>query len=178
MCCELHNARFTYLSACHTTVDNEASPDEVIHLAAAMQFAGFRSVIGTMWAADDGHANEITSTFYRCMLDAFGRLDNARAALALHRMMNGLRLSKIPFDQRNITVPNHVCFPIRRIVYSGCHLHQVFLLAYLFMSDSSLHYKYEETFGVLSQGAITKIDRSTTLTKLRGCCVPFSDFGS
>jgi CHAT domain-containing protein len=97
---ELQNAQFTYLSACHTTVGDEESPDEVIHLAAAMQFAGFRSVIGTMWAVDDGHTNEITSKFYKYMLDKSGRLDHTHAALALHRTMNSLRLSKIPLDQR------------------------------------------------------------------------------
>jgi CHAT domain-containing protein len=97
---ELQNAQFTYLSACHTTVGDEESPDEVIHLAAAMQFAGFRSVIGTMWAVDDGHTNEITSKFYEYMVDESGRLDHTRSALALHRTMNSLRLSKIPVDQR------------------------------------------------------------------------------
>ena len=97
---DLQNAQFTYLSACHTTVGDEESPDEVIHLAAAMQFAGFRSVIGTMWAVDDGHTNEITSKFYQYMLDESGRLDHTRAALALHRTMNSLQLSKIPLDQR------------------------------------------------------------------------------
>ena len=97
---ELQNARFAYLSACHTTVGDEESPDEVIHLAAAMQFAGFRSVIGTMWAVDDEHANEITSKFYEYMVDESGRLDHTRAALALHRTMISLRSSKIPWDQR------------------------------------------------------------------------------
>jgi CHAT domain-containing protein len=97
---DLQSAQFTYLSACHTTVGDEESPDEVIHLPAAMQFAGFRSVIGTMWAVDDGHTNEITSRFYEYMLDESGRLDHTRAALALHRTMNSLRLSKIPLDQR------------------------------------------------------------------------------
>ena len=97
---DLQNAQFTYLSACHTTVGDEESPDEVIHLAAAMQFAGFRSVIGTMWAVDDEHTNEITSRFYQYMVDDAGRLDHTRAALALHRTMNSLRLSKIPVDQR------------------------------------------------------------------------------
>ena len=101
---DLQNAQFAYLSACHTTVGDEKSPDEVIHLAAAMQFAGFRSVIGTMWAVDDGHTNEITSRFYRYMLDESGRLDHTRAALALHRTMNSLRLSKIPLDQRILYV--------------------------------------------------------------------------
>ena len=46
--CDLKNPEFAYLSACHTTVGDEENPDEVIHLASAMQFAGFRSVIGTM----------------------------------------------------------------------------------------------------------------------------------
>ncbi|KAG8218955.1 hypothetical protein J3R82DRAFT_4668 [Butyriboletus roseoflavus] len=62
--CELQNPQFAYLSACHTTVGDEESPDEVIHLASAMQFAGFRSVIGTMWAVDDAQTSEIASTFY------------------------------------------------------------------------------------------------------------------
>ena len=97
---ELPNAQFTYLSACHTTVGDEESPDEVIHLSAAMQFAGFRSVIGTMWAVDDGHTNEVTSKFYEYMVDESGRLDHTRAALALDKTMNSLRLSEIPLDQR------------------------------------------------------------------------------
>ena len=51
--CDLKNPEFAYLSACQTTVGDEERPDEVIHLASAMQFVGFRSVVGTMWAADD-----------------------------------------------------------------------------------------------------------------------------
>ncbi|KAG2360813.1 hypothetical protein BDR07DRAFT_1213934, partial [Suillus spraguei] len=38
------NPEFAFLSACHTTL---------IHLAAAMQFCRFRSVIGSMWSVDD-----------------------------------------------------------------------------------------------------------------------------
>ncbi|KAF8436580.1 hypothetical protein L210DRAFT_3647893 [Boletus edulis BED1] len=61
--CDLENPEFAYLSACHTTVGDEDSPDEVIHLASAMQFVGFRSVIGMMWAVDEAEMNKITSTF-------------------------------------------------------------------------------------------------------------------
>ena len=96
--CELENAEFAYLSACHTTVGDEESADEVMHLASAMQFVGFRSVIGTMWAVDDGETNKITSVFYDNMKDEHGRLDYTRAALALNRTMK--RLVGIPFDQR------------------------------------------------------------------------------
>ncbi|KAH0828049.1 hypothetical protein J3R83DRAFT_3699 [Lanmaoa asiatica] len=95
--CELENPQFAYLSACHTTVGDEESPDEVIHLASAMQFAGFRSVIGTMWAVDDGETNKITSVFYDCMKDEYGHLDHTRAAFALNETM---KVAEIPFDQR------------------------------------------------------------------------------
>ena len=95
--CEMQNPEFAYLSACHTTVGDEESPDEVIHLAAAMQSLGFRSVIGTMWAVDDGETNEITSTFYKHMVDESGRLDYTRAARALNRTMRSVGA---PFDQR------------------------------------------------------------------------------
>jgi CHAT domain-containing protein/tetratricopeptide (TPR) repeat protein len=95
--CDLKNPEFAYLSACHTTVGDEESPDEAIHLASAMQFAGFRSVIGTMWAVDDGAASKITSTFYKHMMDESGRLDHTRAAFALNKTMKSV---DIPFDQR------------------------------------------------------------------------------
>ena len=97
---DLQHARFAYLSACHTTVGDEESPDEVIHLAAAMQFAGFRSVIGTMWAVADAHTDEITSRFYNNMIDESGHLDHTRAALALHKTMRSFRWGEVPWDQR------------------------------------------------------------------------------
>ena len=95
--CDLKDPEFAYLSACHTTVGDEESPDEAIHLASAMQFLGFRSVIGTMWAVDDGETNKITSTFYKHMVDEFGRLDHTRAAFALNKTMRSV---DVPFDQR------------------------------------------------------------------------------
>jgi CHAT domain-containing protein/tetratricopeptide (TPR) repeat protein len=95
--CDLKNPEFAYLSACHTTVGDKDSPDEVIHLASAMQFVGFRSVIGTMWAVDDSETNKITSTFYRHMVDESGRLDYTRAAFALNKTMRSV---DVPLDQR------------------------------------------------------------------------------
>jgi CHAT domain-containing protein/tetratricopeptide (TPR) repeat protein len=95
--CELKNPEFAYLSACHTTVGYKESADEAIHLASAMQFAGFRSVIGTMWAVDDGETNKITSVFYKYMVDESGRLDHTRAAFALNKTMRSV---KVPLDQR------------------------------------------------------------------------------
>ncbi|KAG2127527.1 TPR-like protein [Suillus clintonianus] len=57
------NLEFAFLSTCHTMVGHEKSPDEAIHLAAAMQFSGFRSVIGSMWSIDDEVARQIVSVF-------------------------------------------------------------------------------------------------------------------
>ncbi|KAF8436331.1 CHAT domain-containing protein, partial [Boletus edulis BED1] len=98
MRCEPENPQFAYLSACHTTVGDEDSPDEAIHLASAMQFAGFRSVIGTMWVVDDGETNKITSTFYKHMVDESGCLDHTRAAFALNKTMRSVK--DLPLDQR------------------------------------------------------------------------------
>ena len=90
--CDLKNPEFAYLSACHTTVGDEESPDEAIHLASAMQFVGFRSVIGTMWAVEDVETNKITSTFYKHMVDESGRLDHTRAAFALNKTMKSVHI--------------------------------------------------------------------------------------
>jgi CHAT domain-containing protein len=41
---------FAYLSACETAKGDAKQPDQVMHLAAAMLFAGFKSVVATMWS--------------------------------------------------------------------------------------------------------------------------------
>ncbi|KAG1847450.1 CHAT domain-containing protein [Suillus tomentosus] len=96
--------QFAFLSACHTTVGDEESPDESIHLAAAMQFSGFRSVIGSMWSVDDEVAQEVVSGFYDNLIDDSGRLDCTRAAMALHKAVKKLWRSDIPLEQRIVFV--------------------------------------------------------------------------
>lgn len=49
MAFDMPNACMAFLSACQTAKDHWTAPDEAVHLAAAMLFCGFRSVIGTMW---------------------------------------------------------------------------------------------------------------------------------
>ncbi|EIN05203.1 hypothetical protein PUNSTDRAFT_137885 [Punctularia strigosozonata HHB-11173 SS5] len=39
-------------------------PDETVHLAAAMLFTGFRSVVGTMWQMLDAHGPEESKQVY------------------------------------------------------------------------------------------------------------------
>ncbi|KAG1748209.1 TPR-like protein [Suillus lakei] len=97
------NPEFAFLSACHTTVGDEKSPDESIHLAAAMQFSGFRSVIGSMWSVDDEVAQQVVSAFYGNLVDDSGRLDCTRAAVALHKALKSLR-KKIPLEQQIVFI--------------------------------------------------------------------------
>jgi CHAT domain-containing protein len=99
----LHTPQFAFLSACHTTVGHESSPDESIHLAAAMQFSGFRSVIGSMWSVDDKVIGQIVSAFYDNMVDGSGKLDCRCAAVALHKAVKKLR-NKIPLEQQIVLV--------------------------------------------------------------------------
>jgi CHAT domain-containing protein len=43
------NASLAFLSACQTAMGDRDLPDEAIHLAATLLFAGFRGVVATMW---------------------------------------------------------------------------------------------------------------------------------
>ena len=82
------NPDFAFLSACRTTVGDATTPDEVVHLAAAMQFGGFRSVIGTVLPVEDSVAGQIVSAFYTHLLDGpSAHLNCTKAAVALHKAL-------------------------------------------------------------------------------------------
>ena len=52
----LPTAELAFLAARNTaeiTITEDGAPDEVLHLTAAMELSGFRSLIGTMWAMID-----------------------------------------------------------------------------------------------------------------------------
>jgi len=53
MTLNLPRASLAFLSACETAKGCAEQPDQVLHLAAAMLFVGFPSVIGTMWSMGD-----------------------------------------------------------------------------------------------------------------------------
>jgi CHAT domain-containing protein len=46
---KLDNAFLAFLSACETAKGDKEQPDQAMHLAAAMLFSGFKSVVATMW---------------------------------------------------------------------------------------------------------------------------------
>jgi CHAT domain-containing protein len=81
---------FAFLSACKTATGGVAVLDEAISLTAALHYAGWRHVIGTLWTVWDDAAAEIAQdTYVRLARD--GRLDPARAAEALHHAVRGYR---------------------------------------------------------------------------------------
>jgi hypothetical protein len=70
---DLSHAEIAYLSACHTAVGNWELADEAIHLAAALQIAGFRQVIAALWSVSDEHAPRSPErSIERCVLPAAG----------------------------------------------------------------------------------------------------------
>ena len=86
------DAELAFLSANHTAAgDVVGTPDEVVHFAAALQFCGFRSVVGTLWDMADDDGCNVTKDFYQYMLLA-GAVPNFRdSAEALHLATRELR---------------------------------------------------------------------------------------
>jgi CHAT domain-containing protein len=64
----LPSAEFAFLSACHTAeLTEESIADEGLHLSAAVQYSGFRSVVGTMWAMADIDGQFLAKNFYESL---------------------------------------------------------------------------------------------------------------
>jgi CHAT domain-containing protein len=98
-------AEFAFLSACHTAVGDKETPDEVIHLAAGLQFAGFKSVVGTLWEVDDSVAKHVVEAFYKYMFHPKeeGVMDCTKAAWALNYATHAVK-TKVPLEQRMVFV--------------------------------------------------------------------------
>jgi tetratricopeptide (TPR) repeat protein len=77
-----------FLSACDTARSSEPLADEVMHIATALQLAGCRHVIGTLWPVSDTAAARIAADFYSSLAPSF---DVDDAAVALHRAVLALR---------------------------------------------------------------------------------------
>jgi CHAT domain-containing protein len=99
----LPTAEFAFLSACHTAELTEGSiADEGLHLAAAVQYCGFRSVVGTMWAMADQDGGDLAKHFYNLMFssDGSGVPYHERSARALRDAVRYIRKEKrLPLEQ-------------------------------------------------------------------------------
>jgi hypothetical protein len=102
-------AEFAFLSACHTAEMTEGSnEDEGLHLAAAVQYCGFRSVVGTMWAMVDEDGCDLAKNFYKVLFSNSRRYQglpyHERSAKALQSAVKKLR------RKRQITLERWVNF--------------------------------------------------------------------
>ncbi|KAG2135415.1 CHAT domain-containing protein [Suillus clintonianus] len=98
-------AEFAFLSACHTAVGDKDTPDEAIHLAAGLQFSGFKSVVGTLWGVSDALVKHVVEAFYEKMFEDLedGVIDCTKAAWALNRATHTV-MTKVPLEQRMVFI--------------------------------------------------------------------------
>ncbi|GHG02457.1 MULTISPECIES: CHAT domain-containing protein [Amycolatopsis] len=94
---DLPDAHLAVLSACHTAMPDAATPDEAGHLAAALQVAGFRQVVSTLWAIGEETAAAVTASLYGSLAAPDGTLDPAGAAAALRTAVKELR-DRSPYE--------------------------------------------------------------------------------
>ncbi|KAG8859121.1 hypothetical protein FRB96_004691 [Tulasnella sp. 330] len=104
----LPQAQLAVLSSCHSAAAynvkgstlNNWRPNEVINLAAGVLFAGFRSVVGTMWAMDDRDGPVIAQEFYKYMFrNGAQGVDCTDAAKALVMAVRELRRRDVPMQR-------------------------------------------------------------------------------
>ena len=108
----LPTAEFAFLSACHTAeLTDESIADEGLHLAAAVQFCGFRSVVGTMWAMADTDGADLSQYFYKSMFpgtqDQKGVPYYQRSASALQTAVKKLRRKRGMTLERWVNFVHH-----------------------------------------------------------------------
>ncbi|KDR70891.1 hypothetical protein GALMADRAFT_159709 [Galerina marginata CBS 339.88] len=96
----LPDAEVAFLSACHTAAGGFITPDETIHLAAALQFCGFRSVVGTLWEMDDNDGPIISKEFYKYMFRNPGKMPDFKdSAQALNLATRAMRRNGVPLER-------------------------------------------------------------------------------
>ncbi|KAJ6563360.1 CHAT domain-containing protein, partial [Mycena vulgaris] len=101
-----------FLNACETSPGDKKLPDEAMHLAATLLFAGFRSVAATMWTMHDPNGPEVAEAFYDHLFRNAEPKSNplvfpdlSESAEALHLAVKKLR-THVPFAA---TVLNTLC---------------------------------------------------------------------
>ena len=94
----LRQTDLAYLAACQTAAGDQRLPDEALHLAGALQLAGYRHVLATLWSISDTVAPELADVIYAHLVHAdpahphdSDRPRAARAPYALHHAVARLR---------------------------------------------------------------------------------------
>ncbi|KDR70144.1 hypothetical protein GALMADRAFT_144826 [Galerina marginata CBS 339.88] len=98
---DLSRVQFAFLSACLTSSGDVSLPDEGIHLAAGMQFAGVRSVVATIWTVYERAASMATKHVYQHLLkDGVENAEAQNAAEALHFAIIKMKKANVPLSRR------------------------------------------------------------------------------
>ena len=105
----LPTAEFAFLSACHTAeLTTESIADEGLHLAGAVQYCGFRSVVGTMWEMADNDGPALAGNFYSSV---FSNTSRWQGMAYYERTAEALRDSvKVLRRKRKMTLERWVNF--------------------------------------------------------------------
>ncbi|KDR74447.1 hypothetical protein GALMADRAFT_269334 [Galerina marginata CBS 339.88] len=105
---DVKNARLAFLCACQTATGEKEVPDESMHLVAALLFAGFQGVVGTMWSIADADGPKIADEFYgylgsgnseKAVRGKKSKLITGDAARALHHSVLKLRSEGVPLER-------------------------------------------------------------------------------
>jgi tetratricopeptide (TPR) repeat protein len=91
-------AELAFLSACETSRGGVQLADEAITIASALQLAGYRHIIGTLWSAHDSVGPVLADCVYRELTRPRpGHLDTRTTAYALHTAVLTLR-DRLPLE--------------------------------------------------------------------------------
>jgi CHAT domain-containing protein len=88
---------FVFLPGSHTAeLTDKSIPDEALHFSTAVQYSGFRSVIGTMWKVDDVDGQNLAKHFYPSMFSTEPYYEKSAEALqyAVQQIRPGLPLAR------------------------------------------------------------------------------------
>ncbi|KAJ7919723.1 CHAT domain-containing protein, partial [Mycena leptocephala] len=94
-----------FLSACETAKGDEAVPDEAMHLAATLLFAGFRGVVATMWTMNDLDGPKIADTFYEQLFKDCDPNSSPPVLPDLTNAAKGLHLAVAKLRKDNPNIP-------------------------------------------------------------------------
>ncbi|KAG1871657.1 hypothetical protein F4604DRAFT_1583125 [Suillus subluteus] len=90
--------QFVFLATCETMVNTFSMPNEVIHLAAGLQFAVVKTVIGTLWKVNNSTVQHLVEAFYKSLCGD-GTMNSKRAAQALLQVVQPLACDRdMPLD--------------------------------------------------------------------------------
>ncbi|KAG1848303.1 CHAT domain-containing protein [Suillus subalutaceus] len=137
---DLSRHEFAFLSACETAVGDLSTPDEVVHLAAGLQFAGVKSVVGTLWKVDNSTVQRLVEAFYKIFCGD-GTMNSKRAARALHQAVQSLAAPRHGHDAEPVANLKDFDIPDFETVY----LHDMYTQFRLqFYGTVEEHTKIEE----------------------------------